>query len=250
MSSNPRTLRRSFAGGEVTPEFFGRIDDAKFQTGLAACRNFIVKPHGAIENRAGLAFVREVKTSAKKTRIIPFVFAFNQSLVVEIGEGYFRFHTFGATLLAPAAAAWVTAIPYVVAELVTHGGTTYYCRSPHNSGVFATDLAAGRWYALPATGEYEIPNAYDEDDLAGIRFTQSNDVLTLTHPGYAPAELRRRGATDWTFAAISFAPVLSPPASVSATGTPAATSPGTPSLQSYVVTAVRGVEESQASSEL
>ena len=41
---NVRTLSRSFGGGELTPEFYGRIDDAKFQTGLATCRNFLVLP--------------------------------------------------------------------------------------------------------------------------------------------------------------------------------------------------------------
>jgi hypothetical protein len=52
------THTRSFAGGEVTREFFGRIDDSKFQTGLATCSNFIVLPHGPVANRAGTRFVR------------------------------------------------------------------------------------------------------------------------------------------------------------------------------------------------
>ena len=30
-----RTFNRSFAGGELSPEMFGRIDDQKFQTGAA-----------------------------------------------------------------------------------------------------------------------------------------------------------------------------------------------------------------------
>lgn len=92
-------LQRSFSGGEVTPEFFGRIDDVKYQTGLAKCRNFIVKPHGPVKNRPGLKFVREVKDSSKKTRLIPFTFSTTQTMVVEMGAGYFRFHTQGSTLL-------------------------------------------------------------------------------------------------------------------------------------------------------
>lgn len=94
-----RNHMRSFGGGEVTPEFFGRIDDNKFQTGLATCRNFIVLPHGPVANRPGTYFVREAKDSATRTRLIPFVYAFDQMMVIEFSVGVFRFHALGQTLL-------------------------------------------------------------------------------------------------------------------------------------------------------
>ena len=53
--ANVRILQRSFSGGEMSPEMFGRIDDAKYQAGLAKCRNFIVKPQGPAENRPWLS---------------------------------------------------------------------------------------------------------------------------------------------------------------------------------------------------
>lgn len=95
------TLRhtRSFGGGEVTREFFGRIDDPKYQTGLATCRNFIVLPHGPVANRPGSYFVREVKDSTKFTRLIPFAYSDEQTLVIEFGAGHFRFHTMGGTII-------------------------------------------------------------------------------------------------------------------------------------------------------
>ena len=52
--ASTRVLQRSFAGGEISPEMMGRIDDVKYQTGLSRCRNFIVKPQGAVENRPAL----------------------------------------------------------------------------------------------------------------------------------------------------------------------------------------------------
>lgn len=113
---NIRTLQRSFAGGEVSPEMFGRIDDAKYQTGLARCRNFIVKPQGPAENRAGTAFVREVKDSTKKTRLVPFTYSTTQTMVIEMSPGYFRFHTLGATLLS-AGVPYEIANPYAEADL-------------------------------------------------------------------------------------------------------------------------------------
>lgn len=111
-----RVLKQSFAGGEVTPEFFGRIDDAKYLSGLAQCKNFVVKPHGPAENRAGLEFVREVKDSSKLTRLIPFTFSTTQTMVIEVGEQYFRFHTQGATLL-DAGVPYEVAHPYLASEI-------------------------------------------------------------------------------------------------------------------------------------
>ena len=97
-----RAYSRSFVGGELTPEFFGQIADAKFQSGLALCRNFRVLPHGPVQNRSGFEFVREVKDSSKKTRLIPFEYSTTQTMVLEVGNTYVRFHTMGATLLSGA----------------------------------------------------------------------------------------------------------------------------------------------------
>lgn len=114
--ANVRTFTRSFAGGEVTPEFYGRIDDAKYQTGLAKCLNFITLPHGPAHNRAGFGFVREVKDSARKTRLIPFSYSTTQTMVIEFGHLYVRFHTNGATLMS-GGAPYEVATPFVEADL-------------------------------------------------------------------------------------------------------------------------------------
>ena len=103
-----RTFNRSFAGGELSPEMFGRIDDQKFQTGAAKMRNFIALPQGPAVNRPGTKFVREVKDSTKKTRLIPFTYSTTQTMVLEFGEGYIRFHTQGETLLVGTPTAFST----------------------------------------------------------------------------------------------------------------------------------------------
>jgi hypothetical protein len=196
---NQRTFARSFAGGEVTPEFFGRVDDIKYQTGLQTCRNYIVKPHGVLANRGGLRLVRQGKNPTVKKRLIPFVFSNDQSFAIELGAGYFRFHTNGGTVLS--------------------GGNPY-----------------------------EVTNPYSSDELAAIKYVQSNDVLTFVHPNHPPAELRRLAADNWLYVVIPFGSALAKPTSVSATASPATTSPGTPYLCSYVVTAVVGSDEGPASS--
>lgn len=113
---NIRTLQRSFAGGEVSPEMFGRIDDAKYQSGLATCRNFVPKPQGPAENRAGFAFVREVKYSGSRTKLLPFTYSTTQTMILEMGAGYFRFHTMGATLMSGSVPYEITN-PYAEADL-------------------------------------------------------------------------------------------------------------------------------------
>ncbi|CCJ48970.1 phage protein [Bordetella parapertussis] len=114
--ANIRTLQRSFSGGEISPEMFGRNDDAKYQSGLARCRNFITKPQGPAENRPGFAFVRAVKDSTKKVRLIPFTYSTTQTMVIEMGPGYFRFHTQGATLMS-GGVPYEIANPYAEADL-------------------------------------------------------------------------------------------------------------------------------------
>ena len=284
--STVRTLTRSFGGGEVTPEFFGRIDDVKYQTGAATMRNFIALPHGPAANRTGFAYVRAVKTIAKKTRVIPFTYSTTQTMVLEFGDAYIRFHTQGATLLAGSPSAYkadatVTltiaspcvvshaahpyvagdpvqltttgALPtgltasttcyvvnpttnnyqlaatvggaainttgtqsgvhtvkavYAVGALVSNGGTNYYCTA---ATIGNAPPNVSYWYALPSA-VYEIPSVYLEADLMDLHYVQSADVLTITHPNYAPRELRRLGATSWVLSTISFVSDLATPA--------------------------------------
>jgi hypothetical protein len=215
--ANVRTLQRSFAGGEVTPEFFGRIDEVKYQTGAATMRNFIALPHGPVANRPGTRFVRAVKDSTKRTRVIPFTFSTTQTFAIELGAGYFRFHTQGATLGPGTPAAYSGVTAYAVGDMVTNAGTVYYCFfAPPAPGNAPPNTSF--WYPLPAS-IYEIPNPYAEADLFDIHFVQSADVLTLVHPNYQPRELRRLGATKWVLSTISFVPDIGTPTGVAATAT-------------------------------
>lgn len=237
-----KTLLRSFAGGEITPELLGRLDLTKFQTGLARALNFIPLPHGPITRRPGTRYVREVKTSANYTHLIPFAFSADQTMALEFGDLYVRFHTLGGTLLSGTPAAYSGATAYTTGDLVTQSGTKYVCiaNTTGNAPPNAT-----YWYAQPTTGEYELPTPYVTAHLADLHFKQSADVLTIMHPSYPLRELRRYGAAKWALSTVSFAPALAAPTGVTATPT------GTGSISySYRVTAVaeNGVDESLASS--
>lgn len=99
MASRTKVVQVSFNGGEVSEFMHGRIDDQKYGSGLAVCRNFICRPQGPVENRAGFAYVSETKDSTKRSRLIPFTFNNSQTVIIELGDKYARFHSMGLTVL-------------------------------------------------------------------------------------------------------------------------------------------------------
>lgn len=112
-----RTFARSFAGGEISPEMFGRIDLSKFQTGLRLARNMEVLPHGPTRNRAGTQYVNTTKDSTKRARLIPFSFNTQQTFALEFGNGYIRFHTQGQTLESSPGVPYEVVTPYLESEI-------------------------------------------------------------------------------------------------------------------------------------
>lgn len=272
----PKSLYRSFAGGEITPELFGRLDLAKFQTGLRKALNFVTLPHGPATRRAGFYFGNEAKDNAHAVRLIPFVFAANQAVMLEFGHLYVRFHTSAGTVLQAAlgVTAATNANPAVFTS-VGHGLST-------GDAVFMASWAGGwaglngRFLKVTALGAntftlaaldgtvvdsttfgaftvgtfarvYTVVSPFVEADLWGLTYAQDSDVLTLTTSSNASQELKRSGPTAWAFNAVSFTPTLAAPTGVTVTPTiPTATNPTT---QSYIVTAVAAdlVTESLAS---
>lgn len=113
-----KVIQNSFTGGEQSPAMFGRIDDqGGYQAGLAKCENFIVLPQGPVQNRAGFEFVRAAKYADKKCILIPFTFNTSQTMVIELGEKYARFHTEGATLLGSDGNTYEVETPYLASDL-------------------------------------------------------------------------------------------------------------------------------------
>lgn len=60
---------------------------------------------------------------------------------------------------------------------------------------------------------YSLAVPYDPNDLDDLRFTQSNDVMTLVHTLYQPAQLVRTSDTAWTYTPLTFQPAVAPPSS-------------------------------------
>lgn len=245
--SKQRTLARSFAGGEIAPELYGRLDLDKFQTGLALCRNFIPLPYGPVQNRPGFRYVNEVKDSTKRVRLIPFQFSVDETVVLEFGDQYIRFHTNGGTVLETAKNITGITQPAGVVTVTAHGynnGDWVYLSGIggmtqlNGRFVVVSDAAAdtfrmkdfagnyittGSYTAYTSGGTaarvYELATDYLEAELFDLHYVQSNDVLTIVHPSYEPAELRRTDVASYTLAVIVFEPEIAGPTGVSVTAT-------------------------------
>ena len=245
-----RNFKQAFSGGEISPEMFGRIDDTKYQQGAAKLRNFIAKPQGPAENRPGFAFVKEVKNSNQAVRLMSFTFSTVQTMVIEMGNQYFRFHTQGATLNYSNGTAWNSGTSYAIGDIALYNGVNYYAKTAHSN---SQPPNATNWYALPADMTYEIPSPYLEAELFDIHYVQSADVMTIVHPSHAPRELRRLGATQWELKEINFGSPIASPTGVSVSAyIPSSSSTNTDTYEAheYVVTAIGSnlIDESAQSS--
>lgn len=94
-----RVTQTSYNSGELGELMVGRVDDSKYAAGLRLCKNAIVTPQGPVKNRSGFRFVHEVKYPGRKTLLIPFTYSADQTMIVELGDHYARFHTLGQTLM-------------------------------------------------------------------------------------------------------------------------------------------------------
>lgn len=99
MISQSRQYFRSFAGGEVAPEMYGRLDLAKNQTGLARCYNFEITPQGVAQNRAGSRYIASTKSNGRAW-LRSFVRPNGQGILLEMGDTYVRAYNAGNAILA------------------------------------------------------------------------------------------------------------------------------------------------------
>ena len=114
----PRTTLAltSFVSGELGAKLDGRTDFTKYGTGCKKLENFLVHPQGAASRRVGTQFIAEVKSSAAKTRLIPFEFSTTQTYILEFGNTYIRFFKDKGQIL-DSGSAYEISSPYLTAEL-------------------------------------------------------------------------------------------------------------------------------------
>jgi len=222
------TLQSDFSGGEISPNFQGRVDSPRYRTGLDLCKNWIPTPQGSLVRRPGTQFVSQTKFTNKNTRVVAFRFSSTQNYIIEFGHLYCRFYKdnqllyegakniTGITRANPAVVTsnahgysngdrvYITGVGgmtqvndlnYTVAGVTAN---TYQLQGI-DSSAYSAYTAGGVSYRL-----YEVVTPYDSADIYNLKFCQSADSLFIVHPSYQPRYLARAGDTSWTLNLISF----------------------------------------------
>lgn len=251
----PILIQPSFARGELSPALYGRVDTAAYRVALRTAWNVIIRAAGGAYNRPGLEFVGPVKNHQRTVRLIPFKFKTTDTYILEFGHLYMRVVRNDAHVAETAQAITniTQASPGVVTitghgysdndevALVSIGGMTELNGRRVKIFNVTTDtfelldqatglnIDTSGFTAYTSGGSalrvYEITTPYAEADLDTLKFTQSADVMTLTHPSHQPRELSRTDHDAWTLTEIQFQPRQVDPTGLTATqnGTPAST---------------------------
>lgn len=248
------TIQVAVNAGEISPALFGRVDLEKYKKGTSTQRNMFASYRGGSYSRAGTLFVGQCKQGNKGTaatvappRNITFQFSVSQGITIEVGDQYFRFVSNGAYVTEPTTT--ISGIsngnPGVVTDnahgysdddevyLASVGGMTVLngrsyivANATANTftlvdpltglGIDTTSLAA---YTSGGTAAriYTLTTPYVIADVPFLKFTQSADVMTITHPSYAPRDLARITGDNWTLTKTDFSPSVSAPGWISAT---------------------------------
>lgn len=246
-------IQASGAAGELSPAVRGRVDLAKYRAGFALMRNWFTQPYGGASTRAGTAIVGRCKQPfGTPPRNIDFIYAQLQAYTLEFGNQYMRVIMNGGYVLEPAlnvtaataanpavftSAAhglavgdWLFAASFTGAGWVGFNSTAGFimlvASTPTANTFTCTDLdgnviSSAGFGAYPGGGTvarlFTLTTPYAVADLPLLKYTQSADVLTLTHPSYAPRDLTRSAHYIWTLSTITFAAAVQVPTGAAAT---------------------------------
>jgi len=261
-----RQTQTALSGGELDPALHSHSDLAKFQTGVALADNWHVIAQGGMKTRSGTAFVGETPNqSAGPVRLVEFEFNVDQTYVLVLHDLKAAFvrdtsGSAGYILETGQNVISVTLTNPCVVEQTGHlyangdmiyleglGGTTEL----NGRYVFAANVTANTYelVGIDATGYtpfttggtgarvYQVTTAWSEDDIFGLKFEQSADVLTVCHPDYAPQNISRVAETNWTVTAVNFGTSVAIPTGVGS-ATQGTASGSNNKTYRYIVTAV------------
>lgn len=253
----PSMIQTSFAGGELSSSMFGRVDLAKYYIGAAELRNFFVDYRGGASTRPGSKFVARAKEL--NARLLTFKFNAEQTYILEFGNQYMRVHYRGNPVTETPIS--ITGISGDTVESAGHGfavgdwiyfadisgAIEYNLRTLPIISVTTDTFTLGNFSGGPidfapsaytgggtAARVYTLPTPYATEHLSLLKFVQSQDVVTITHPLYKIMNLTRSAHNQWALTEVSFDPTIEPPPSITAVPITA----GTEAWFGYCVTAV------------
>lgn len=176
-------LQPSFAGGEISPSLYARVDSAAYASWLKTARNFYVHPQGGASNRPGTVFMGQAKLAGKACRVVPFVLGEDESYVLEMGDKYLRVYTSSGQILDEDGDPYELETPYGVHELAslyyTQYGQKLFFTHPSYPPKQLTRVAGGAFEFgdLPLkNGPFKTSNASPQKKLRVVR--QQETVMT------------------------------------------------------------------------
>lgn len=246
---------RSMASGEISPDMFGRIDQIKYQTGLSACRNFITRPEGSAENRTGTAYVMPLwgVDNESEPRFLEFIFNDNQAYVLVLQYNattgaIFSVIRNGAPIfdesvpitgITASLSMTVTSAAHGLAnnEMVYISGVSGMVEANNRFArvnnvatntfeLWETSAINSSSYAAYTSGgtaqriyTQTLPAGWGAVEIDELRYSQSGDVITITHPNAPTVNITRVAEDDWQVDVVVFEPAIEAPTNISGTGT-------------------------------
>ena len=240
----------SFSKGVIGPSLHARVDTAMYRVGLKTARNCIIHPYGGISNRPGTACIGPVKDhTVGTTRLFKFHLADIDQYVLEFGDLYIRVirNDEVVTETAVTITAATQANPVVITAsshgysngdevvlrdiggMVEISGNRYIVQATTvntfelTSQIDGVNVDGTGFTAFSASSSdvvakiFELTTTYAAADLATLKLVQSGNVITITHPTYAPRDLTRTDHNVWSLTTLSFAPALAAPTNLAAT---------------------------------
>lgn len=237
----------AFVVGEVAPEFFGRMDLAKYPLGMSEVENFFVDYKGGLINRAGTEQVAFVKNEYHR------MYRFkgqNDDYTIFLTAGRIRFIRQGGFILTGNTSTVTANGSGVITGGHNGAGSMVYA---HGYGYFYVEVINGTQYRLRnafgqvITGEfewtqvYEVNNEFTDALLKKMHFYQDLGSLIISNREIQQKRLTYYNDNDWRL--TDNAQVIPP----KPTGLNGAASAGGDASVSFKVTAVVDGVESEPS---
>lgn len=192
--------------GEVSPEFYGRVDLAKYPLGMSMVENFFVDYKGGMSNRPGtqflLSFMEQPHYLARfRAGDNDYVLLFLDTYAFPILNGSFIPN--GASFTMTRSGEWY--------EAPGHGFSVgHMAATDSNAGLMVSDVSGdsvrfkGPSVAYYNGGDsitvrrlYCFAHGFPGHRVRQVKYYQDLDYLVLTHPEHAPKRVKFNGHTNW-----------------------------------------------------
>lgn len=168
-------LKPSFTAGELSPALFGRTDLAKYDSGAAKLKNFLVLRYGGISNRAGTRYITKTAGN-KKAVLLPFRYSTEENYIVEITAGTIRFY-FGGALVDGVSISNTFTETELEQIKYTQSADVMFLVHPSHKPMTLTRYEHTSW----KLEDMAIENGpFDDYNVSGIKITPSAATGTIT----------------------------------------------------------------------